>query len=179
MPRRHDHPRNSRRVEHPLFLVEVPAARLLRHQPPLQPVGEPRHDPAKARHLLVEVSAQPRQFILVAQLGRAHRLIEAVGERAIVAARLLGPVALARVAARLLGPFISFAGFAVVEVGVAVRTVVLAVVGVAFLRAHLHVAARGAAIAILLLGFVLALILARILVPALVGFGVAEVLGFG
>ena len=81
MAGRDDHPRQPRGVEQPLFLVEVPAARLLRHQPPLQPVGEPRDDPRQARHLLVEIGAQPKQFLVVAQFGGGQRLVEPGGER--------------------------------------------------------------------------------------------------
>ena len=44
-----DDPRQPRGVEQPFLLVEIPAARLLRDQPPLQPVGEPGDDVLKAR----------------------------------------------------------------------------------------------------------------------------------
>jgi len=41
--------------------IEFPGAVLLRHQPALQPVGEPRHDPLQMRQLLVEIAAQALQ----------------------------------------------------------------------------------------------------------------------
>ena len=63
-------PRQPRGVEQPFLLVELPAARLLRHQPPLQPVGELGDRALQMDELLVEIGAQPAQLLLVAQLGR-------------------------------------------------------------------------------------------------------------
>jgi len=40
MDRVYDDAGEPRGIEHPLFLVELPGPALLRHQPPLQPVGE-------------------------------------------------------------------------------------------------------------------------------------------
>ena len=75
MDRIDDHPRQPRGVEQPLLLVELPAARLLRHQPPLQPVGELGDRALQVDELLVEIGAQPPQFLLVAQLGRLDLLV--------------------------------------------------------------------------------------------------------
>ena len=68
-----DHARQPRRIENALFEIELPGAVLLRHQSALQPVGEPRHDALQMRELLVEIAAQPFQFVMVAEiLGRDH-----------------------------------------------------------------------------------------------------------
>ena len=39
-----DDARQARRIEHAFLEIEVPGAVLLRHQPPLQPVGQPGDD---------------------------------------------------------------------------------------------------------------------------------------
>ena len=65
-----DDPREPRGVEQPFFLVELPAAVLLRHQPALQPVGELGDDALELDELLVEIGAQPGQLLLVAQARR-------------------------------------------------------------------------------------------------------------
>ena len=82
-----DDPGEPRGVEQPFLLVEIPAARLLRHQPPLQPVGEPGDDILQAGHLLVEIGAEPAELLLVAQLGGLDDLVEAGGERLVVGLR--------------------------------------------------------------------------------------------
>ena len=69
-----------RGIEQPLFLVEIPAAVLLRHQPPLQPVGKLGDDRLQPGQLAVEIAAQPVQLLRVAQLGRLDHLVETVGE---------------------------------------------------------------------------------------------------
>ncbi len=58
----------------------MPAAVLLRHQPALQLVGQPRHHRAEGGQLLVEQGAQPLQFARVAQLGGVDGLVEGRGE---------------------------------------------------------------------------------------------------
>ena len=63
-------PRQPRRVEQALLLVELPAAGLLRHQPPLQPVGELGDRALQMDELLVEIGAQPPELLLVAQFAR-------------------------------------------------------------------------------------------------------------
>src|SRR4029079_10522219 len=71
-------------VEESLLLVEVPAARLLREQPPLEAVGEARDDVRQAAHLLVEIGAKAAEFFLVAQLLGLDDLVEAGGEGFVV-----------------------------------------------------------------------------------------------
>ncbi len=67
------HARQPRRIEHALLEVEFPGAVLLRHQPALQPVRQPRDDALQMRQLLVEIAAQALQFVMVAKiLGRDH-----------------------------------------------------------------------------------------------------------
>ena len=88
-----DHPRQPRGVEHALLLVEIPAARLLRQQPPLEPVGEPGDDIGKPAHLLVEIGAEPPELLLVAQLVGLDDLVEAGGEGLVVGLRRQIPVA--------------------------------------------------------------------------------------
>ena len=68
-----DDARQPRRIEHAFLEVELPGAVLLRHQPALQPVGEPRDHALQMRQLLVEIAAQPLQLVGVAEvLGRDH-----------------------------------------------------------------------------------------------------------
>ena len=68
-----DHPGEPRRIKQALLLVEIPASRLLRHQPSLEPVGKPRDDVLKSGHLLVEIGAQAPELFLVAKLARPRR----------------------------------------------------------------------------------------------------------
>src|SRR3546814_18788499 len=82
-----DYARQPRRVKQPFLLVEIPAARLLRHQPPLQPIGELGDGALEMNELLVQIRAQPPQFLFVAKLGCFHDLVEAVGEYPIVEVR--------------------------------------------------------------------------------------------
>ena len=49
---------------------------LLRHQPALQAVGEPRDDALQMRKLLVEIGAQALQLIVVAEVFGGDHLIE-------------------------------------------------------------------------------------------------------
>ena len=72
-------PRQPRRVQQPFLEIELPGAVLLGHEPALQPVGEPGHHALQAGQLLVEIVAQPRQLIAVAQLLRRDRFVELVG----------------------------------------------------------------------------------------------------
>ena len=90
---RDDDPRQPRRVEQAFFLVEVPAARLLRHQPPLQPVGEARDDALHLAHLLVEIGAQAAELVDIAEFLGLDDFVEAGGEGFVVGCRLVGPVA--------------------------------------------------------------------------------------
>ena len=76
MARRDHHPRQPRGIEQAFFLIEIPAAVLLRHQPALQPVGELGDDPLQALELRVEIGAQPGQFLLVAQVAGGDDFVE-------------------------------------------------------------------------------------------------------
>ena len=71
-----DDARQARRVEHAFLEVELPGAVLLRQQPALQPVGEPADDALQMRELLVEIGAQPRQLVGVAQILGLDDLVE-------------------------------------------------------------------------------------------------------
>ena len=82
-----DDAREPRGVEQPFLLVEVPAPRLLGEQAALEAVGEAGDDVRKPAHLLVEIGAQPRQFLLVAQLFSLDDLVETRCERFIVGDR--------------------------------------------------------------------------------------------
>ena len=79
-----DDPREPRGIEQPFLLVEVPAARLLRHQPPLQPVGELGDGALEMDELLVEIGAKPAELLLVAQLRRLDDLVILGGEDPVV-----------------------------------------------------------------------------------------------
>ena len=57
---------------------------LLRHQPPLQPVGKTRDDALQMRELLVEIAAQPVELFCLAQVFSGNRLVEFGGEGPIV-----------------------------------------------------------------------------------------------
>ena len=84
-----DDARQARGVEHALFEVELPGAVLLRHQPPLQPVGEAGDDRRQVLQLLVEILAQPLQFVGVAQFVGVDDLVEPGGEGLVVRPALL------------------------------------------------------------------------------------------
>ena len=77
MQRIDDDARQPRRIEQALFEVELPGAVLLRHQPALQPVGEPRDDALQVRELLVEIAAQPVELLGLAQILGGDGLVEA------------------------------------------------------------------------------------------------------
>src|SRR5581483_1289333 len=70
------HARQPRRIQDAFLEVELPGAVLLRHQPPLQPVGEPRHNALQMCELLVEIGAQPLQFVVIAQVLGRDDLVE-------------------------------------------------------------------------------------------------------
>ena len=76
MHRIDDDARQPRRIEQALFEVELPGAVLLRHQPALQPVGEPRHHALQVRELLVEIAAQPVELLRLAQILGVDGLVE-------------------------------------------------------------------------------------------------------
>ena len=175
------HARQPRRIEHALLEIELPGAVLLRHQPALQPVGEPRHDALQMRELLVEIAAQPFQLVMVAEVfGRDH-LVEFRREGVIFRpARLVGA---ARIRPRRLARRLVVAEFAVVE-GVAGRGLR------AFHRAFRHLVGRrlrligahflgGVGIGRALgAGLVVLAVAIVVLVLVLVGLGVAVVAEF-
>ena len=87
-----DHAGQARGIEQTLFLVEIPAAVLLRHEAALQAVGEPRDDALQTGQLAVEIGPQPVQFLVIAQLGRLDHLVELVGIGLVVEVfRQVGP----------------------------------------------------------------------------------------
>src|SRR5215831_21253930 len=96
MTRAHDHACEPRGIEKPLFLVEVPASGLLRHQSSLKAVGEPGNDILEARHLLVEIGAEAPELLLVTELIGFNDLIEAGREGLVVRLGRKVPVATAR-----------------------------------------------------------------------------------
>ena len=115
MARADDHAGEPRGIEQAFFLVEVPAAVLLRHQPALEPVGEPGDDALQARELAVEIGAQPVELVVVAQLGRLDHLVELVGAGLVVeAVGQVGPRAVGAHGHHALLALV--AGFAVVHV---------------------------------------------------------------
>ena len=71
-----DHARQPRRVQNAFLEIEFPGAVLLRHQPALQAVGEPRDDALQMRKLLVEIGAQALQLIVVAEIFGCDHLVE-------------------------------------------------------------------------------------------------------
>ncbi len=84
-------------IEDALLQVEIPRPVLLRHQPPLQPVGKPPDDALQVGELLVEKRPEPFELLLVAKLVGADRLVEGRGEDLVV--DLLG-----QVGERVVGP---------------------------------------------------------------------------
>ena len=73
-----------RGVEQALLEVELPAAVLLRHQPALQLVGEPRDGAREALELLVEQGAELVELVGRAELGGLDDLVELLGEDLVV-----------------------------------------------------------------------------------------------
>ena len=63
----------------PFFEVELPGAGLLRQQAALQPVGELGDHALQMLQLLVELLAQPGQFLGVAQLLGVDFLVDRRG----------------------------------------------------------------------------------------------------
>ena len=61
-----DDARQARRVEHPFFEIELPGTALLRHEAPLQAIGEPPDDGGKMQELFVEIGAKPIKLFEVA-----------------------------------------------------------------------------------------------------------------
>ena len=87
MHRVDDHARQPRGVEHALLLVELPGAVLLRHQPPLQPVGEPGDHAlqmltAAGRDRRAAASAPPRRTARRPRPSRRMRCVKALVDRA-------------------------------------------------------------------------------------------------
>ena len=71
-----DDARQARGVEQAFFQVELPMPVLLRQQQALQLVGQPRHHALHLGKLLVEETAQPRQFLGVAKIGGGNLFVE-------------------------------------------------------------------------------------------------------
>jgi hypothetical protein len=74
----------SCRIEQSLLKVELPGAILLRHQPALQTVREPRDHALQVRELLVQVAAQPFELLWFAQVLGRNGLVVFCDKAAIV-----------------------------------------------------------------------------------------------
>src|SRR5215831_20597824 len=96
MQRIDDDARQPRRIEKPFLEIELPGTVLLRHEAALQAVGEPSDHALEVGELLVEIAAQPVEFLRLAQLLGADRLIELGRERTIVRTARLILAAVAR-----------------------------------------------------------------------------------
>jgi hypothetical protein len=73
----HHHPRQAPGIEDAFLQIELPGPRLLREQAALQAVGELGDDALQMLKLLIELLAQPRQFVRVAQILGRDFLVEA------------------------------------------------------------------------------------------------------
>ena len=169
------HPGEAGGVEHALLLVEVPAARLLRQQSALEPVGEPRDDVLQAAQLLIEIGAEPAELLLVAQFGRLDGFVEAGREDLVIAVRREFPIAPAgggkgAVVDIFVGGALGLVHFHLVRAAFIGRAVL------GLLAAHLHVAAGGVGIVALLGRLFAAPLLALGLVAAFLRLILIEVL---
>ena len=170
-----DDARQARGIEHPFFEVEFPRAVLLRHQPALEAVREPRDDRGEILQLLVEEGAQPLEFFRIAQLlGRHDLVVAAVVGAVLRPARLVA--ALRGRAARIrgllgIGIIGLVGGFAARRLRGIHRRIVHLLGGRLRLLALLAVVgALGIALALLvLLVLVVGLVVARLVVVLLVG----------
>src|SRR5256885_12187122 len=158
-----DHARHPRGMEQPFLLVEVPAARLLRKEPPLEPVGEARDDILQTAHLLIEISAKPPELLLVAQLLRLDDLVEAGGEGLVIGLRRQLPIAPAGRSEHALAQVVAGCRFLFAGIHLLAAALGRSVLG--FLTPHLDVAAAGSAL-LALLGHVLASALVTFLLLA-------------
>jgi hypothetical protein len=78
-----DDARKARSVERAFLKIEFPGAVLMRQQAALQPVGEAPDHALQALKLLVEMVAQARQFVRIAQIVGLDDLVEFGREGAI------------------------------------------------------------------------------------------------
>ena len=91
MQRIDDDARQTRRIELAFLQIELPRAVLLRHQPPLQPVGKPRHHALQMRRAACRDSRAGGRALPPRTDPRRDGLVELGGESAIVRpARLVG-----------------------------------------------------------------------------------------
>ena len=79
-----DDPHQPRGIEQSFFLIEIPAAVLLRHQAALQPVGELGHRRLQRYQLLVEIGAEPGQLLGVAEVVGTDDFVVGAGIGAVV-----------------------------------------------------------------------------------------------
>ncbi len=84
MARRDDNAGEPCGVEQAFLLIEIPSARLLRHQSALETVGKPRHRTRQVGQLLVEIGAKAFELVRIAQLACLDDLVERIGPDAIV-----------------------------------------------------------------------------------------------
>ena len=88
-----DDARQARRIEHAFFKVELPRTILLRHQTALQAIGKTRHDGRQVLQLLVEIGAQPLEFLGLAQVLGMQDFVMLVGKGLVIRSALLGRIA--------------------------------------------------------------------------------------
>src|SRR5690606_28935828 len=155
-----------RGVEHSLFEVELPGAVLLREQPALQPVGEAGDDALQMLQLLVEIGAQPRQFLRVAQFLGADHFVEARGEGAIVGAARRVPAHVAR--APGLGGVVAAGGVGILRAVGGRRVVGISGLLGCVVGGELGIFGRGAVLGVFAFGGVLLVRLIGVLVVVLV-----------
>jgi hypothetical protein len=172
-----DHTGEPRRVEQSLLLVEVPAPRLLRHQPALEAVGELRDGALKVEELLVEIGAQAAELGLVAQLRRLDDLVIFRREDAVVEARWkIGDRSIGADRKHALLAVLPLAFLALAHLLFGPVALALLVVGLALLDPHLGLAGAAAFILLVLAVALVALVL--VAAVALVA-GVRIGVGFG
>ena len=134
MARTYDHPRKPCCIQHAFFLVEIPAAVLLRHQPALEPVGKPSDNALKPRQLAVEIGPQTVQFLGIAKISRLDHFVKSIAIGFVV--KILGKIGPRPVRAHGHHPIIALvAGVAIGHFALA-----LSLLGFAFCIAFLSVA---------------------------------------
>ena len=79
-----DDPGQPRGIQHALLEIELPGATLLRHQPALQPVCQPRDHALEMGKLFVQITPQAVEFLGLAQILGRDGFVELGRERAII-----------------------------------------------------------------------------------------------
>ena len=171
----HDHAGQPRGIQQAFFLIEIPAAVLLRHQAALQAMGQLGDGALQIGELLIEELTQAGELFLIGQIGGLHDLVEPVGPDVIAKIGRLVPVrAIGAYGLHALIAHIAFHHLAIVvhlAVGLLFAVPFGIVVG---LGAHFGLAAVALLLVLVLLlvfGQVVFILVAAIL--ALIGFDVA------